>query len=111
MGFPEWFKGFHRVDAWPGLKAAVISGKGGQVGFFECTEEIEVPEHAHEGQWGIVVEGVVELTIGGVHHVLRKGDSYHIPAGVPHAAKLHKGCAFIDVWEGVRFPELTEASP
>ncbi len=108
MAYPEWFKSFVQVNLWPGLDASLLTSQGGQAGFMLASEELEVPEHAHQGQWGIVVEGVVELTIGRVLHVLRKGDNYYIPAGVPHSAKLHKGAMFIDVWEGVRVPVPAE---
>lgn len=106
MEFPQWFSAFHEVPVWPGAHARVLHGQGGQIGFFTCSEEVEVPEHAHAGQWGVVLEGTLELWIQGEHHVYRKGESYSIPAGIPHRARIHPGTAFIDVWEGVRFPEL-----
>ncbi len=74
----------------------------GQVGFFHATQDILVPEHSHAGQWGIVIEGTVELTVAGVMHVLKTGEHYNIPANVPHSAKVHEGSSFIDVWEGKR---------
>jgi len=52
----------------------------------------------------VVLEGEVVLVMGGETKVFRKGDYYHIPAGVPHSAKLAAGTAFIDVWENERFP-------
>jgi quercetin dioxygenase-like cupin family protein len=102
--FPEWFKAFKHVELWPGMDMAVLSGHNGQVGFQEISEETIVPEHAHAGQWGVILEGQVEFTINGQTQVYRKGEYYHIPAGVPHSAKLAAGTAFIDVWEGERFP-------
>ncbi|WP_273048626.1 cupin domain-containing protein [Allomeiothermus silvanus] len=103
--FPEWFEKFKQVTLWPGMDMPVISGQGGQIGFGYVPQETEVPEHAHQGQWGVVLEGVVEFWIDGQHQTFKKGDYYHIPAGVPHKAKLHAGTAFIDVWEGQRFSE------
>jgi len=103
--FPEWFKAFKHVTLWPGMDMPVISGHGGQIGFGQVSEDTEVPEHAHEGQWGVVLEGQVEFVIGGERRVYHKGDYYHIPAGVPHSARLAAGTAFIDVWEGQRFSE------
>jgi len=86
------------------MDMAVLSGHKGQVGFAQVAQETFVPEHAHEGQWGVVLEGEVVLVMGGETKVFRKGDYYHIPAGVPHSAKLAAGTAFIDVWENERFP-------
>jgi quercetin dioxygenase-like cupin family protein len=107
MAFANWFGVMPKVQVWDGLEAFVLNGKTAQAGFFEATQTITVPEHAHQGQWGIVVEGTVELTIDGVHHVLTKGMSYNIPAGAPHSAVVHEGAVFIDVWEGKRL-EVTD---
>ncbi len=103
--FPEWFKAFKQVELWPGFDVAVLSGYKGQIGFAHTETEQLVPEHAHDGQWGVVLEGQVDFIIGGQPKVCTKGQYYHIPAGVPHSAKIHAGTAFIDCWEGVRFSE------
>lgn len=105
MVFPEWFRAFKHVELWPGMNMAVISGHKGQVGFMRVEEETQLPEHAHDGQWGVVLEGEVEFWIGGEHKVFKRGDYYHIPAGIPHSARIHPNTAFIDCWEGQRFSE------
>jgi len=105
MVFPEWFKAFKHVELWPGMNMAVLSGHKGQIGFMQVAEDTDLPQHAHDGQWGVVLEGQVEFVIDGQKQVFRKGDYYHIPAGVPHSAKLRAGAAFIDCWEGQRFSE------
>ena len=53
--------------------------------------DVEVPEHSHEAQWGAVLDGEVELTIDGKKHTLTKGDTYFIPKDVMHSAKIKKG--------------------
>jgi quercetin dioxygenase-like cupin family protein len=110
MGFAKWFGIMPKAQVWPGLDAYVLNGKTAQAGFFEATETVSVPEHSHDGQWGIVIEGTVELTVGGVHHTFTKGDHYDIPAGVPHSAVVHAGAIFIDVWEGKRLEVPDNAS-
>lgn len=102
--FAKRFKAFKQVEIWPGMDMAVLSSHKGQVGFAQVAEETWAPEHAHDGQWGVVLEGEVDFVIGGETKVFGKGDHYHIPAGVPHSAKLAAGTAFIDVWENRRFP-------
>jgi quercetin dioxygenase-like cupin family protein len=102
--FPEGFKAFKQVEIWPGMNMAVLSGYKGQVGFAQVAQETLVPEHTHQGQWGVVLEGEVVFAMESETRVFRKGDYYHIPAGVPHSAKLAAGTAFIDVWENERFP-------
>ena len=32
--------------------------------FYEIPDGVEVPEHAHGAQWGVVLEGTMEFTIG-----------------------------------------------
>lgn len=106
MAFADWIGQFTEVEVWDGLNANVLTGKAGQVGFFRAIVDILVPEHSHAGQWGVVIEGTVELTIGGELHVLKTGEHYNIPTNVPHSAKVLAGTSFIDVWEGRRFENL-----
>ena len=61
--------------------------------------ELEVTEHSHGNQWGIVVAGEMELTIGGETRVFGQGDSYYIPAGVTHGAILYAGFRALDFFE------------
>jgi quercetin dioxygenase-like cupin family protein len=102
MAFADWFGVMPRAEVWQGLGAFVLTGKSAQVGFFEATETVLVPEHSHLGQWGVVISGQVDLIIGGILHVCTAGVSYNIPAGVPHSATVYAGAVFIDVWEGQR---------
>jgi len=50
-----------------------------------------VEEHCHESQWGIVLEGRIELTVGGVTRTYSKGDRYFIEKDVPHSARSSPG--------------------
>lgn len=45
------------------------------------------------------MEGEIEFTIGGVTRIYGPGDSYMIPAGVEHGAKIKAGTRAIDVFE------------
>lgn len=40
-----------------GINAHLVQGNGCQVIFMEFAEDAELPEHAHESQWGVVLEG------------------------------------------------------
>jgi quercetin dioxygenase-like cupin family protein len=81
-----------------GVKAWLSQGEGHQIAFFEIQPIGEVPEHAHGEQWGIVVEGEMQLTIGGETKRYGPGDSYHIPAGVLHGARFLSFFRAIDVF-------------
>jgi quercetin dioxygenase-like cupin family protein len=57
----------------------------------EFERDVEVPEHSHEAQWGVVLEGQIELTIDGKKSTFCKGDTYFIPNGARHSARITKG--------------------
>jgi len=82
----------------PGVRAWILSGDGRQVAFFEIEPIGSIPEHSHEEQWGIVVEGEMDLRLGSETRRCRAGDSYHIPAGTPHAATFLTRFRAIDVF-------------
>lgn len=67
--------------------------------FLEAEEDTVVPDHRHGAQWGIVVDGELNLTIGSEARVRRRGEEYYIPAGVPHTAIPKKGTRVIDVFD------------
>jgi quercetin dioxygenase-like cupin family protein len=67
----------------------------------EFTEDVDLPEHAHESQWGIVLEGRIDLIIGGVKKSYLKGDRYFIPKGVKHSGKIYAGYADITFFDQV----------
>lgn len=78
-----------------GATAFLAQGTGEQILFMHFAEETELPEHAHAAQWGIVLEGRIDLVIDGVPHTFGKGDRYLIPAGVRHSGTIHAGYADI----------------
>ena len=82
-----------------GVKSYKLQGQNNQLVFFEFTEEAVIPEHSHKAQWGIVVNGRIDLTIGGLEITYKKGDSYFIPDGVKHSAKIYKGFSAIDFFD------------
>ncbi len=84
----------------PGVRAWISQAVDHQVVFFDIdlVPNGEIPPHSHGEQWGIVVEGEVELTIGGKTKRYRPGDTYRIPAGVVHSAKFLTHFRAIDVF-------------
>ena len=60
-----------------------------QLVFFQFVAGTDVPSHNHlYPQWGLVIEGEMEMTIADKPHHFRKGDEYLIPAGAEHSAKF-----------------------
>jgi quercetin dioxygenase-like cupin family protein len=87
--YPEMIESLPDIDLnLKGVRGKLLQAGHQQVVFFELTPEAEIPPHSHGAQWGIVVEGEIELTIGGVARVFKPGDSYTIPAGVIHSARM-----------------------
>ncbi len=69
-----------------GVKGWISQSDDHQTVFIEIEAIGKVAEHSHCAQWGIVVEGEMDLTIGGDTKTYAKGDSYFIPDGVVHSA-------------------------
>lgn len=74
-----------------GLTSHLLQGANHQVVFMCFKKDIEVPEHSHESQWGVVLEGEIVLTINVERQIYKKGDTYFIPKNVPHSAKIKAG--------------------
>ena len=64
-----------------------------QILFMEFDKDVDLPEHTHAAQTGIVVQGRIELTIDGEEYCFTKGDLYYIPAGVKHSGRIYAGYA------------------
>lgn len=81
------------------LKTGVLQSEHGQLVFFQIYKDVEIPPHSHKAQWGIVLEGEIEMTVGGVTRTYGPGSTYYIPAGVVHSAKVPAGAKAIDFFE------------
>jgi quercetin dioxygenase-like cupin family protein len=81
-----------------GVRGWISQAEDHQVVFFDIEALVEIPPHSHGDQWGIVVEGEMDLTIAGETRRCRAGDSYRIPAGTVHAAKFLTRVRAIDVF-------------
>lgn len=79
-----------------GFRGWLLQGQEGRVLFNESACELSIPEHAHGDQWGIVVDGRIDLTLGSETRTYLRGDSYFIPGGTPHKALIHPGFRAID---------------
>jgi len=76
-----------------GARAFLSQGEDHQILFMEFSEELELPEHSHKSQWGVVMEGRIDLVIDGVAESFTKGDRYFIPEGVKHSGRIYEGYA------------------
>jgi quercetin dioxygenase-like cupin family protein len=76
-----------------GVRAYLSQSENHQIIFMEFSKDAVVPEHSHESQWAVVLEGRIDIVIGGEAKTLGRGDQYFIPEGVPHSAKVYAGFA------------------
>jgi quercetin dioxygenase-like cupin family protein len=102
MPYPDFIEAFPSIDLpFPDdvVRTSVVRSDNGLVLFFTFLKDMKIPLHAHGAQWGTILEGEIELTIGGETRTYRPGDSYTIPAGVQHGATIKAGTRAIDVFE------------
>lgn len=78
-----------------GCSAYLSQSEGHQIIFMEFSEDTDLSEHSHAAQTGFVLEGRIDLIIGGVIHTFVKGDRYFIPEGTAHSGKIFAGYADI----------------
>jgi len=94
--FPEPVMSLPEADIpLKGVKAYLSQAETHQIIFMEFAEDTLVPEHSHESQWKIVLEGRVELSMDGAKRIYSKGDRFFIPKGVKHSARVFAGYSAI----------------
>ena len=78
-----------------GVKAYLFQGDKSQIIFMEFEKDTFVPEHSHESQWEIVLEGVVDYYENGIKNTYKRGDRFYIPKGTKHSAQVYAGYSSI----------------
>ena len=78
-----------------GTKAYLSQSDSHQIIFMEFEKDVDLPEHSHAAQVGIVLEGKIELRMDGKKKIYTKGDRYYIPEGILHSGKIFAGYADI----------------
>ena len=92
--FPEPIRNLPKADIpLDGITAYLSQSDTHQILFMQFEEDVNLPEHSHASQMGIVLEGKIDLVIGDEKQCFTKGDRYYIPEGVKHSAKIHAGYA------------------
>ncbi len=102
MEFPQFMQALPGLDVpFPenAVKTHAVRSDAGLVVYFTALKDVEVPEHSHGHQWGAIFAGEIELTMDGETRVCRPGDTWDIPAGTLHSAKLKAGSRLMDVFE------------
>ena len=96
----------HRADKElvPGGRTRTFWGDKMLISRVTFAPDVVVPEHTHpHEQFGVVLTGELTLTVGGETLLLRPGDMYLVPGGVPHSAKAGpEGFTAAEVFSPVR---------
>jgi quercetin dioxygenase-like cupin family protein len=97
--FAEFIRALPMVDSpLASLRGWMLQTDQALAMFYEIPDGVELPEHAHGAQWGVVLEGSIDFTIGGETKTYSSGDTYYVPDAVPHSAVIHPGFVGIDVF-------------
>lgn len=87
----------------PGITGYYASGQQLTFGYVEIKKGSVVPEHRHvQEQITFIVEGQLDMVIGGEHCSLTKGMYYVIPSNTAHSAVAATDCIVIDAFSPVR---------
>jgi quercetin dioxygenase-like cupin family protein len=98
--FPKPIRNLPEADIpLEGIKAYLSQSDTHQIIFMEFEKDVDLSEHSHAAQIGIVLEGQIDLTIEGKKKTYTKGDRYFIPEGVLHSGKIYAGYADITFFD------------
>ncbi len=99
----------HSLDAlptrelFPGFTARLIHTPLVTHSFVTCTAGASFPEHQHPHEQTVtVLEGELELRVGGEVHRLTPGRVFAIPGNVPHAGTAIAASRVLDVFSPPR---------
>lgn len=101
MDYPDFMQALPALDVpFPEerLRTHAVRSEDALVVYFTVLGDLDVPEHSHGPQSGALFAGEIELTVGGVTRICRPGDTWDIPAGVRHSARLKAGARLMDVF-------------
>ena len=87
----------------PGLTGRFVHGSQTTLSFVDLNEGSRLPEHSHHHeQITYIVEGELEMEIGGEHFLFKAGMVHVIPPNVPHSALALTDCKVIDAFSPAR---------
>ena len=107
--YPAFFDKLSKLSIPAEIARAWVMTDRAQVLFYEVVEGSRSDDLAEGAEWGLILEGQVDITIDGETTSYHKGDTYLIPGGVPNHKVNHPGVIGIDVFEqSDRFTELVD---
>lgn len=99
----ELIKNIKAKEIVPGITGYYAHGSNMTFGYVELLEGASIPMHQHiQEQITYIIEGELDMIIGGVACKLTPGMYHVIPANTPHTAVAKKFCKLIDAFSPVR---------
>jgi quercetin dioxygenase-like cupin family protein len=90
-------------DLFPGVSGRYIHGQGTTFGYVDLKKDSTVKLHHHiNEQITFILEGELEMEIGGERMILKPGNFHVITSNTPHSARALSDCIAIDVFCPVR---------
>lgn len=87
----------------PGFLGKFLHGEKHTLAFWDIKKGSVLPEHQHiHEQITYIIEGELEMTIGGERFLLTTGMAHIIPSGIPHSANATHDCKVIDSFSPAR---------
>ncbi|MBM3414952.1 MAG: cupin domain-containing protein [Bacteroidetes bacterium] len=100
---PQYIKEIKRKELVPGITGYYAHGESMTFGYVELKKATSIPRHSHvQEQITYVLEGELEMTVGGQPCLLTAGMYYVMGSGVPHSAVAKTDCRVIDAFSPVR---------
>ncbi len=90
-------------QTFPGFFGKMVHGESSTLAFWDVKKGSTAPEHHHvHEQITYVLEGELEMKIGGEQYLLTPGSVHVIPSHVLHSAYARTDCRIIDSFVPVR---------
>jgi quercetin dioxygenase-like cupin family protein len=97
--YPEMILNLPDIDlALEGVHGKLLQAGDYQIAFFDIRPGAKVPAHSHDAQFGVMLDGEMDLTIGGKTRTVKRGDNYFIPKGVEHSAVFRTHVLVMDLF-------------
>jgi quercetin dioxygenase-like cupin family protein len=88
------------IEPAAGVHGRVVHAEHATLVVFDLAPKTVIETHKHDvEQFGVVVKGSLAMVIAGEQRILTPGDTYRIPAGAAHGARVfEEATQTIDVW-------------
>lgn len=82
-----------------GVTGFLHQAEHSQILFLEFDQDTILDPHQHEVEYGVVVDGTVDITIDGVKYSYTKGDVFYIPRQTEHSVLFHAGFRCVNFFD------------